>query len=106
MSALQIQDVDQKTMTLLQRWAADHGRTLEDAVRVILQRVAAQIEVASNEFATRPLPESDEARQSRGALSLQPMVLSAEDAAILDQAWQGGLARPKIAIAPLPQYEG
>jgi plasmid stability protein len=95
MPALQIKDVDQKTMVLLGRWAAEHGRTLEEEVRGILQRVAARIEVASAEPG-----------QSRGALSLEPMALSAEDAALLDEAWRGGLARPKIAIAPLPRYEG
>ena len=38
MSELLIPDLDPKTPTLLRQWAADHGRTLEDEVRVILQQ--------------------------------------------------------------------
>ncbi|MGO8745395.1 MAG: hypothetical protein ACLQNE_05345 [Thermoguttaceae bacterium] len=107
MPELQIPDVDPKTLTLLRQWAADRGRTLEDGVRVILQGIAAEIEGASGDRSTaRPSPRFGEAGQSRGALSLEPMALSAEDAAFMDEAWRAGLARPKINIAPLPQYEG
>jgi hypothetical protein len=70
--------------------------------------------VQSDSGVTRPIMDMDidelrigyEASQSRGAASLQPMILSAEDAALMQDAWEKGLARPKISIAPLPQYEG
>jgi len=62
MPELQIPDLDQKTMSFLRLWAADHDRTVEDEVR-------------------------------------------AEDTAILEETWNKGLARPKIAIVPLPEYE-
>ena len=33
-SELLIPDIDPKTLTLLSQWAANHGRTVEDEVRV------------------------------------------------------------------------
>ncbi len=113
MPELQIPDLDQKTMSFLRLWAADHGRTIEDEVRFILQRTVAAAEVVPSDRGTaesiRGADEpgcEGEAAQSRGALSLQPMTLSAEDAAIMEETWSKGLARPKIAIVPLPEYEG
>ncbi len=113
MPGLQIPDLDQKTMSLLCQWAADHGRTVEDEVRLILQETVAQAKVASSDRGVaRPnkdvseFSNGDDADLSRGAASLQPMTLSAEDAALMQEAWEKGLAQPKIAIAPLPQYEG
>ena len=107
MPALQIPDLDQKTMTVLRRWAADRGRTIEDAARAILQGIAARIDFESSDpETTRPMTELDDTGQSRGAASLQPMYLSVEDAALMQDAWEKGLARPKIAIAPLQQYKG
>jgi predicted DNA-binding antitoxin AbrB/MazE fold protein len=47
-----------------------------------------------------------DAAQSRGAASFEPMTLSHEDAQAMDEARRKGLARPKIAIAPLPPYDG
>lgn len=43
MSALVIPDLDAKTMTLLNQWAENHGRTLEDEARVILQQATEDI---------------------------------------------------------------
>jgi plasmid stability protein len=113
MPELQIPDLDQKTMSFLRVWAADHGRTIEDEARFILQRTVAEAEIMpSDGGAAQSIRCADEARngvetaQSRGALSLQPMTLSAEDAAIMEETWQTGLARPKIGIVPLPEYEG
>ena len=113
MPELQIPDLDQKTMSFLRLWAADHDRTVEDEVRFILQRTVAEAEGGHNERETTPpIGDGDEPRtageavQSRGALSLRPMTLSAEDAAIMEETWNKGLARPKIAIAALPEYEG
>ena len=95
------------------QWAADHGRTLEDEARVILQRTVAEVEALpggrGSTSSTMDVDEprnAGEASQSRGAASLQPMTLSVEDAAQMQDAWEKGLARPKIAITPLPRYEG
>ncbi len=113
MPGLQIPDLDQATMSLLRQWAADHGRTVEDEVRLILQSTVAQAKVMSSDRGATPaitdvgeFPIGEEAGLSRGAASLQPMTLSTEDAVLMQEAWEQGLARPKIAIAPLPQYEG
>jgi plasmid stability protein len=107
MAVLQIPDLDQGTFTGLRRWAADRGRTVEDEARAILQEAAAQFEAASSgREAAGPLVDLNDSAQSRGAASLEPMTLSAEDAEAMDEAWKKGLARPKIAIAPLPPYEG
>ncbi len=38
MAELQIPNLDQTTMNLLSQWAADHGRTVEDEVRLVLQQ--------------------------------------------------------------------
>jgi hypothetical protein len=43
---------------------------------------------------------------SRAAASMQPMDLSEAQALSLQQALASGAARPKIRIAPLPEYEG
>ena len=43
---------------------------------------------------------------SRGAASLEPMDLSGEDAALMQESWEKGLARPTISIAMLPEYDG
>ena len=43
MSELSIPDLDPKTLTLLSQWAANHGRTVEDEIRVILQQATQQI---------------------------------------------------------------
>ncbi len=43
MSELLIPDIDPKTLTLLRQWAADHSRTLEDEVRVILQQATREL---------------------------------------------------------------
>lgn len=107
MPMLQISDIDQRTVALLRQWAADRGRTLEDGVRIILEKIAAQIESMPARRATeQSIAESGRSGPSRGALSLEPMSLSAEDAAIMEDAWRTGLARPSVAFAPLPQYEG
>ena len=110
MASLQIPDLDSKTMTLLRQWAADHSRTLEDEARIVLQRIVSE---AEGVLSGRGVPANgggskimSEAEQSRGALSLQPMILSDEDAALMDEAWENGLARPTMPIVPLPQYEG
>ena len=42
MSELLISDLDSTTLTLLGQWAANHGRTLEDEVRVVLQQATQQ----------------------------------------------------------------
>ncbi|MGO8744570.1 MAG: hypothetical protein ACLQNE_01145 [Thermoguttaceae bacterium] len=59
---------------------------------------------------TRPIMDfddiQDQATESRGAASLRPMYLSAEDAEVISQALSNGDARPRISAAPLPEYEG
>jgi hypothetical protein len=50
--------------------------------------------------------ESDEAASSRAETSLRPMCLSAADASAIERALVSGSARPRIEVAPLPQYEG
>ncbi len=42
----------------------------------------------------------------RGRPSMQPMDLSEAQALALQQALASGAARPKIRMAPLPEYEG
>lgn len=58
----------------------------------------------------RQLPENAmpglERAGSRAAASMQPMDLSEAQALSLQQALASGAARPKIRIAPLPEYEG
>ncbi len=113
MPGLQIPDLDQKTMSLLRQRAADHGRTVEDEARNILQWTVAAAKTAAGDrgdaspnLEVGELPSGDQAGLSRGAASLQPMTLTVEDAALMQEAWEKGLARPTIAIAPLPEYEG
>ena len=105
MPGLLISDIDQTTITRLRNRASEHGHTLEDEVRDILQHVAAEAEIVSNDREKKPLSGS-EASLSRGAASLQPMTLSEEDAASMKEAWEKGLAQPKLPIAPLPEYRG
>jgi len=113
MLTLQIPDLDQTTVEMLRQWAADHGRTLEDEARVVLQRVVTEAACAPSDRET-PLQQADvhgrrngnDAELTRGAASLQPMTLSPEDAAIMQEAWEKGLARPTMPVVALPQYEG
>jgi hypothetical protein len=46
------------------------------------------------------------AGSSRAAASLEPMDLSESDASAIERALASGSARPRIKVAPLPQYEG
>ena len=59
---------------------------------------------------TKQLPEVAAAGQetagSRAAASMQPMDLSEAQALSLQQTLASGAARPKIRIAPLPEYKG
>ena len=43
MPELLIPDLDPKTLALLSQWAANHGRTVEDEVRVILQQATQEL---------------------------------------------------------------
>jgi plasmid stability protein len=43
MSSLVISDIDAKTLTRLSQWAENHGRTLEDEVRIVLQEATEEI---------------------------------------------------------------
>ncbi len=113
MPALQIHDLDQVTMTLLRKWAADHGRTLEDEARTVLQRIVNEAANAPSGYETSKrqvdfdgCSAGNQDKPSRGAASLEPMTLSPEDAAIMREAWENGLARPKMPVVSLPQFEG
>jgi plasmid stability protein len=43
MSALVISELDAKTLTVLNQWAENHGRTLEDEVCIILKQATEEI---------------------------------------------------------------
>jgi hypothetical protein len=47
-----------------------------------------------------------EAVFSRAAASMQPMDLSRAEALVVQQALTSGSARPRIKIAPLPEFRG
>jgi hypothetical protein len=49
---------------------------------------------------------SQEKTLSRAAASMQPMDLSEAESSSMQQALASGAARPKIRIAPLPEYRG
>jgi len=49
-------------------------------------------------------PANPEKAASRAAASMQPVDLSEAEAAALREVLASGAARPKIKIAPLPEY--
>ena len=78
MATLQIPDLDQETITRLRQWAANHGRTLEDEARVVLQRIMGEAvdmpidsEKTPSNTASGECRNRDQEEQSRAALSLQ-----------------------------------
>ena len=61
--------------------------------------------VLNDRGVTRPIVGIDEV-QGRAGASMQPMLLSEEDAALLQRLLKSGTARPRIDVAELPQYGG
>jgi hypothetical protein len=79
--------------------AARTGTTTERLTLDVLQQRFLAASPSEN------VPDTQAAVTSRAAASMLPMDLSEAEATSLQDALSSGAARPKIKIAPLPEYQ-